>query len=153
MRKASYFTIDSLVALVIILVSFSMFSWYNDYTKVSSHEVLVNEGIFNILQTSEANDFCNESVCKIGDTNFELISKDISNKENSLLQVIGELISKNMLSDAILLINGSDTNQGLVSSMIPLKYSYAFQLGNLFTTSYIGINSMDDLGFVLKTIA
>lgn len=142
-KKAYYFTLDALIALVILSIGFIVITASYSYTPAAVSTQHLADGILNLLQSAKISDFCDPVTCNLP---ISALGTNPFNYNNTLLELTGELEKrgapdKDKIKD--LLQNSIDL---IMNSNYP-NYNYAFQL--IGTTTYfyssIGASNMLDL--------
>ena len=97
-KKAYYFMIDALVATFIFTVGYFLLTSYYSSTAPSLEIKRVSEDIMSLMSEVKLTDICDDTGCTI--EGMESIYNIVEDKNNTLLEAIGELYSKNMLDKA-----------------------------------------------------
>ncbi len=119
-KKGYYFIIDSLIAAMILVIGFILISslYISEPSKIEIKSAADN--IMNFLSTVKLNDLCSENKCSDPalQSNYDLIK----NKDNSLLEVIGELIRTNNRESAAEIIRSVVVD----NKMVPPGHNLTF---------------------------
>ena len=120
-KKAYYFIVDALIAATILIVGFILINslYISEPEKIELKDAADN--IMNFLSATKLLDLCTaEGDCsdKVLQSNFD----SIRNKDNSLLEVIGELVSAGSQERAGAIIRSIVVD----NKMVPLGYNFTF---------------------------
>lgn len=101
-KKGYYFMIDALVAVMILTIGYFLLTAFYASTAPSLEIQRVSENIISLLSDVRLSDLCSDSCpspdCTIPD--MDTIYCSISDKNNTLIESIGELYSKTKMVEA-----------------------------------------------------
>jgi hypothetical protein len=126
-KKAYFFLIDSIIAVMILFVGFILISGIKPSRTTIIHNKHLSVDIMNLLADTKIKQVCRYSGgwnCDVSqDFEDPLNNGEIQNLNNTLLESIGELYSKNKFGTITPLINSLITKNNLFYQEI---YGFAF---------------------------
>lgn len=90
-KKAYYFMIDALMAVVIFTVGYFLLTSYYASSAPSLEIQRVSENIMSLISEIRLSDLCDEEGCTI--EGMDSIYNEINDKNNTLIESMGELYS------------------------------------------------------------
>lgn len=137
-KKTQFFLIDGLFALVILILGYLLL-YSNNKGEIDNINIeIYSNNIFSVFTNIKGEDLCNQGSCNL------LYPNIISNINQSLMNILGELYYKNQKPNAVRLINDSIKNYDLIDDKLGLKIfinnEEIFSIGSNFEKAQEKIN-------------
>jgi len=125
-KKGYYFTLDAFIALIILSIGFIVITSNYSYAPAEVSTQQIANDILNVLQSAKIDDICDPDC---SGTVLNTYSSLIKNKDNTLLEFIGELRKRGKIQKA------KDLIDDIIPNIVPFNYNYAFELdGTVFVS-------------------
>ena len=126
-KKGFFFLIDSIFAIIILVMGFILLSSYNFDKSLNLQTKSISKDFFNLLSGTKINEICSDICeCSLVEIEKNCRADNIKNLEYNLLEYIGELYDKNQ----------EENITNLISEIIHVKKT--------FNTNIYGIQFLID---------
>ncbi|MBN2423293.1 hypothetical protein JXB41_08780 [Candidatus Woesearchaeota archaeon] len=116
-KKAYFFLMDGLIAVIILFVGFILISATNPNKPVLIHNKHLSQDLINIFSNTKINELCEDCDCPSYTVLNELCPY-INNKDNTMLEVIGELYTRKIEDEDIHGKKGNEWARDLIEELI-----------------------------------
>ena len=121
---------DAFIALIILSIGFIVITSNYSYSPEQASTQQIANDILNVLHSAKIRDFCNPDC---SGTILAGYSNLIINKDNTLLEFIGELGKNNKKTPAKNLL------ESIISKIVPSNYNYALEISEVMKRANIEI--------------